>query len=92
MNDCVQLIKLKELTDRIIELEKADIKIQAEVNSIKSDITDLTKSIDEVKFQMEKGFNRVSSIVFRAMTAIIGILLTILGALIYNYFIVGGAI
>lgn len=88
MNECSQLIELTTLKNRIVELEKADIRMQADINQVKSEITALTDSIDEVKTQMEKGFNRISNIVFRAMLAIISILLTALGVLIYNFIIV----
>jgi hypothetical protein len=85
---CIQTVVINELTNRIIELEKADIKIQAEVKSVKSEITALTESIDEIKLQMRAGFDRISSLVFKSMAGIIGILLTALGVLIYNYLIV----
>jgi hypothetical protein len=88
LNECSQLIELTTLKNRIVELEKADIRMQADINQVKSEITALTDSIDEVKTQMEKGFNRISNIVFRAMLAIISILLTALGVLIYNFIIV----
>lgn len=87
MNDCIQKERLQEIINRIVELEKSDIKIQSDIRILENNITDLSNNIDDVKEQMRIGFDRISSIVFRAMLGIISILLTALGVLVYNFII-----
>ena len=87
MNDCIQKQKIQEIIDRIVELEKSDIKIESDIRMLENNIKGLSKDIDEVKKQMQAGFDRVSRIVFRAMAVIISILLTALGVLVYNFII-----
>lgn len=87
MTDCVQEKTIKELVERVVNLEKADIEIKGNLKILENNIEDLATNINEVKIQMQVGFDRVSNIVFKSMIGIISILLTALGVLVYNFII-----
>ena len=73
-NECTQTVKLEKIENKIISLEKEDIKIQKDVEGLGEDVKDIKKIISA-------GFNKVLLV----MGFIISILLTALGIMVYNF-------
>ena len=73
-----------EIVDKIVELEKTDIKHNLELKKIEEDQHRMCNELLEIKNDMNQGFKRITGWVIAAGGSIIVLLLTALCILVYD--------